>query len=168
MKNVVSVKVSFENCEYAVIPASCIGMFLLDSVSIVVQRVAVNAINPMNVAKVVAFELFSEANSQSEFNSFEKNFDLFKRISQWDDIVDLELVYDDGSSETFYVDYCSEGNDSGEDNDYQTSYVSEQGNMYVVVGKDKVIADFFTDEYMNDEENVRFRKEMLSPVSLDE
>ena len=50
--------------------------------------------------------------------------------------------------------------DSEYENEAQTSYISSDGNMYLVIAKDKKIEDFFDMEEINDSKHMDFHFSM--------
>ncbi len=60
---------------------------------------------------------------------------LFKRIGQFNDIVDLTLTYDDGTSECIAVPW-EDGTKGGEENIFQRSHIANDGSLVIEIGKD--------------------------------
>lgn len=63
----------------------------------------------------------------SNFEPYEDG--LFERLTRFFDIVDIMIVYEDGSEENIYVPY---GGDRYETNTYQSSLIDEKGSLLLV------------------------------------
>lgn len=162
MKHVKLVEFVFENCESFEIESKYFGGFQMDNITTSIARIACNSISKMQTVHTVVFEIFGEANVQySAFGGAEKEYKLH-RISEWNDITQLTLHYDDGTKENFFVDYDDGGNDGlGAENKNQKSYISAPGNLYLVIEKDKDVFDYFDKDEVNNEESVESIRRMI-------
>lgn len=162
MKNIKSVELILENCETIEIEAKYFGMFKMDDIRTGIYRIACNAISKSQTAHSIAFEIFSEANVKyAPFGSCEEQLK-FHRLTQWKDITGIELKYEDGSVETYYVDYDDgEDNALGAENLNEKVHISRLGNLYIVIEKDKTIFDYFDKDEIEDVESVNFSKTMI-------
>jgi len=160
MKTIKKVEFIFENCEHFSIDANYFGDFCIENIHENIYRCGLNAIGKFIVADTVVFEIYSEADTL--YNCFGEDRNKFDRIKSYMDITSLELVYDDGSIETIYVDYedSIEGQ-LGTSNTNQKVYKSELGNLYIVIAKDEDIEDFFNKEDINDREFVDYYKAII-------
>lgn len=164
MKNVTKVRIEFENCEDVTIPIECFGDFYIGSIETRAYRIASNSICQYPIAHEVYFELFSEANTMSDYpeNFWDTKYNVLERIQVFDDITRLVLSFDDDSlDETYVVDYDDESPALGARNLNQKTYLSDLGNLYVVIQKGKDIKDYFTDFVINDEESIAFKKRII-------
>lgn len=163
MKEIKKIVFGLENLEVIEFDKRHIGNFLMEGISNSISRIACNFIAKMNTVSEVAIEIFSEANGQ--YQSFVEDENNFKRLTTVRDITSITVVYEDDSEETFYVDY-DEGEDDGKlgaENRNQTSKITELGNLYIVISKEKKgIYDYFDKEIINDEDQMRYIKEMMS------
>ena len=162
MKNIKSIELILENCEVIEIESKYIGMFRMDDIRTSIYRIACNAISKSQTAHSVAIEIFSEANVKySPFGNCEEQLK-FYRLAEWKDITSIELHYEDGSTETYYVDYDDGENDAlGAENLNQKNYISTLGNLYIVIEKDKTVFDYFDKEEVEDVESINFSKTMI-------
>lgn len=157
MKSVKSVEFVFENCECFSIDAKYFGTLKLSDFHLCIQRIAANAIVKMNCVGTVAMEIFSDGNKKyAPFGCEDEAEKCFDRLNMYHDITSIEIIYDDDTSETYYVDY--EGDAT---NEYQKNYMNNFGDMYIVISKDKGISDFFDEDEINDEEIISFAKDMI-------
>ncbi len=168
LKNVTLI---FENCDYITIDGKYVGNLLVDDLHICFRRIACNAIEKVETANTFALEIHRDANKdryqfgQSDVPHFKQK--TFDRIEEYDDITSIEFELEDAYVEEgeiprvehyeYYVDWVGE---SEYENEAQTSYISSDGNMYLVIAKDKGIGDFFDMEEINDSEAMDFHFSM--------
>ena len=166
-----NVTLCFENCDYVTIDGKYIGNLLVDDLHTCFRRIACNAIEKVETAKTIAIEIHKDANKdryqfgQSDVPDFKQK--TFDRIEEYDDITsiqfELEETYvEDGEIPRiehydYWVDWVGE---SDYENEAQTSYISADGNMYLVIAKDKKIEDFFDMEEINDSQHMDFHFSM--------
>jgi hypothetical protein len=162
MKGLKQIEIGFENCETITISKNMIGRFSLDDIRPVIRRIACNAINKYWVAGEVQMEIFRCGNQKYKpFGQLEEQ-DMLERLSEYKDITSIDILYEDGTTESYLVDY-DEGEYEGclgAENINEHIYISDLGNIYVVISKDKKIEDFFGNE-INDNKVVEFRKDMM-------
>lgn len=152
MKEVTEIEFVFENVEFFSIDAKYIGTFLLDGITESIRRDACNSISRYKIVKKVCIEIFKEGDGEySWLGGVEKKFD---RLRRYNDIVSVVVHYSDHTEEGFYVDY-SDAHD--ETNDYQTTRISNQGNLYIVINAKETIDDVFPGE-IDDPEYAEMRK----------
>ncbi len=171
MKRIDSVWLVFENCEDVRIDAKYIGMFHVGDIRREITRVAINAICDRYVANEVAMEIFSEADGPytvfGEYSRGDGIDTVFRRIMAWDDITEIVIEYDDGTDETFLVNY-DEGLDEGKlgaANILQESKLSVAGNLYVVISTEGAdINKAFPDDVINDKESVAIMKRVYGAL----
>ena len=162
MKNVKSVNLVLENCEVINIDAQYFGQLLLEKIRTKVYRVAMNSISRMQVVNRVAIELFSEANVPYDSFGEESRETIFDRLTNYNDIAQIELIYDDEGKDTelFIVNWVDD-DQCGCTNKLQKSYTSKPGNLYILIGKDMKLKNFFDKEEIEDEQCMMFAKSMV-------
>ena len=154
-----------ENCDAITIDGKYIGEFLIEDIQTSISRVASNCIMKMDIANTVAIEIHKDANK--ERYPFEQIIEdwketVFDRIDEHSDItcVEFELVNDSKVEHyEYYVDWIG---DSDYVNEAQSVYISDCGNLYLVINKDKKIKDFFDYEMIDDDEYMNFKWKMYS------
>jgi len=160
MKDVKSIILGLENCENIEIESKYIGLFLIKDIHQIVGRIACNSISKYDEVGTVAVEIYKESNLK-EYYPFGSNCDrvnIFERLNKFKDITSISLVYDDDSKEDYWVVFNEEDD---QENDYQKNYISDLGNLYIVVSKTEGISEYFNLEEINDEEMVNFQKRMV-------
>ena len=108
-KRVKSVEITFENLDYILVPVEYFEDFYISGIRTTVERPALNAVLQRTIPDRVEVELsaridvaLSDLSSDLSFTS-EENLSLLKRIESRRDIAYLDLYYDDGSSDQFYL-----------------------------------------------------------------
>lgn len=153
-----------ENCDSITIDGKYIGDFVVQDIHTVIQRIACNAINKIEIANEVAIEIHKDANKERyEFGLEKCKRMTFDRLTDYPDItnIEFELIddYSDGE-ETPHVekyDYCVcwvGRNDAI--NEAQKDYISKDGNLYIVIADSKGIDDFFNKNDIDDSEYMDF------------
>ena len=108
-KRVESVEITFENLDYINIPVEYFGEFYITGMQTTVERLALNAILQRTRADQIEFELLARVDvalsDMTRDLSFlpEENLSPLKRIENRRDISYLDIYYDDGSSDQFYL-----------------------------------------------------------------
>lgn len=140
MSTVKEIDIIFENCETITIFPTDIGVFSIENIIEYITRDAVNSISKYKKSSLVVIEIFAKR-INSEYSPFgilsEKM--LLKDRFQCNDITGFEIRFSDNSTEEILVEY-----NGNEVNEYQKTLLGENGNLYIVISKDKNISDFFT------------------------
>ena len=121
-----SIELVFENCEGLEIPKNRLGTVLIDNIGTHIKRVACNYISKSTSADLVFLEIFNCKSKDKALN----------RITQWNDITQIIMHYEDDSEETYFVDYVEpdgQENTVGAPNINQTTIVSTLGNIYILI-----------------------------------
>lgn len=160
-----------ENCDVITIDGKYIGTFLVDDIQTSISRVACNSIMKMDIANTIVIEIHKDANKKrcpfgSNFN--DNGHMTFDRFKECNDITSIEFKLEETYVEKEKEPYIEEYNyfvDWVGDNDYineaQTTYISNDKNLYIVIAKDKNIEDFFDLEEINDSESMDFKWSMF-------
>ena len=156
MKQINKITIVFENCESITFPAKVFYQCYLGKISTEIQRIAINAIEKMTFADEIALGIFfPEAEKLCEKNEmFEENVKVFDRLTRYMDITYISLLYDDETEETYFIPYEEESSRLGAPNFNQKYWVSDCGDLYIVIAKDKDICDFFDIDVCNDNERI--------------
>lgn len=163
MENIKYITIEFENCECITFPIAVFGECHLSNISTSIDRVAMNAIRKSVFAREIALEIFfPEAENEYTANEFfGEKYTILQRLTSYRDITHITLTYQDDSKETFAVDYEDEVEGQlGSNNKNQKNYVSECGNLYIVIDANKEVKDFFNTDFINNKEIIKFRKDM--------
>ena len=129
-KEIKNVNIVFENLEIIVVPIDYIG-------SIVIRKITNNFVYATNSLKYKVAEYFRMTISD-KFNMtiVDENYgerNSFKRIMEYNDIVAIEIEYDDKSTDTIYMDWCELDEYS---NLNQATEILEDGSLLLTVTDD--------------------------------
>ena len=157
-----SITFVFENCEYVEFSMKYVGLFYINEITQNIQRLTLNSVKKIDVAKELFIEIFSEGDE--EFNRYCR-CGKFERVMKYRDIVYVDIKYDDGSVQTIYVEY-----DGNAQNQCQTNWMSKLGNLYIAISRKKIVEDFILEHEANDKAMVNLRKplELIARPSEDE
>lgn len=139
MKEVKKLEFVFENCESMMIPIKFIGSMTINDISTKIERFACNYVSKMSTANEVVIFLNRAFKKINYYPFGKENFpnpiDPFNRIADYNDITCINVFYDDGTEENYYVDYVDKVEGQlGSPNINQTTYISEKGNMVIKIG----------------------------------
>ena len=162
-----SIEFVFENCEFIEFDEKYIGRFSLDHITRSVRRIASNAIKDLTTANDVAIEIFSEGNE--EYSCYGSTPAMkFERILRHNDITSIVVHYSDGFYEEFFVNYDEGEHDGklGAPNIFQSTTLSNLGNLYIVISSDFSVTEMF-DQSINDEVLMRHTKQLYGVFDND-
>lgn len=154
-----SVDLVLENCEVITIEGKYIGDFYLGDIRQEIARMACNHIGIEEICHSFYMEIHKDASKN--VCSLDTATNIFKRLRAYSDITGVTVrLYDQYAEEPeediekHYLLHW--GGDSEYENEYQKSLVANTGWLYLVVEKDKTIADVFDLDLINDEEHAEF------------
>jgi len=168
-----SIEFILENCDSIVVDGKYIGYFDVSDIKSSISRIACNSIARMDVANTVVIETHNDANKKRhlfECDEFEEE-STFDRLCAGDvtrimfDLIDEFPPVDSREQKIEHYDYYVDWvgcNDDDSENKAQTTYVSDLGNLYLVISKEKSVEDFFNKEEINDKDYVDFTFDMCS------
>lgn len=136
-KRAASIEMTFENLDYINIPAEYFGEFYITGIRTTVERLTLNAILQRTKADQIEFELLARVDvalsDMSHDLSFlpEEKLSLLKRIENRKDIAYLDIYYDDGSSDQFYLPW--EDAESETQNKLLQAKIVDNGNLLVEI-----------------------------------
>lgn len=133
----------FENCESFEINEKYILFFTLDKIYPSIHYYGKGRFKKTEHADIFIIRLHSDANE--EYHSFgiptlAKN--KFKRITEYNDLTSVKLTTDEGEKE-YYLNW-NMSNDCV--NSYQKTLLTKNGDVCIVVAKDKELEDYFYGE----------------------
>ncbi|KAF6630583.1 hypothetical protein H6F38_14235 [Paenibacillus sp. EKM208P] len=141
MKKLKEVTFGLENCEALSIKGEYIGNFGVENIKSSIRK-HYNNISHFNVCDTFSMAINRGANKgYYAFDTKDEHYkqNTFKRLTQGD-IVSVDIIYDDDTKDEFYVHWEGE-------NDYlneaQKTYISELGDLFIVVSKDETVESEF-------------------------
>lgn len=147
----------FENCETLTIDGKYVGSFLVEDLTTAFRRIACNSFDKVEIAHTFVIEIAAGADGEHKpFGIKDLETTKFKRLLMYNDITSIDFTLGEGY-ETIEASYwlCWVGQQE-EVNEGQHTYLSELGNLYIVVSDTKKFEDFFDKETINDKEAVEF------------
>jgi hypothetical protein len=136
-KRLESVEITFENLDYVLVPVEYFEDFYISGIRTTVERLALNVVLQRTILDRVEIELsaridvaLSDLSSDLSFTP-EENLSLLKRIESRRDIAYLDLYYDDGSSDQFYLPW-EDDQDECQNKLLKANY-SDGGNLMITI-----------------------------------
>ena len=132
MKQITKIDVIFENCEFFSLDAEDLKFVSFDKFETMIRRIACNC-----VAKIVRanyIELHVKIGLNDIYNSFGQQDQPASKLERLQDcdITSFEIFFEDGTSETIYVDWSDESECS---NKYQSYFFDDDGTLVVVISE---------------------------------
>lgn len=162
MSTVKLIYIVLENCEVYTFNKEDIGYFEISDIREEIFRCATNTIKKYKTAHCVNIELFDNHRFQTTVFGKNDKTDTFKRIFEGNDITQIHIKYEDNTEDHYLVDYNELNEALGAPNKNQKSYISDLGNLYLVISESEQLEDVFNKEEINDIDVVNFHKEMIS------
>lgn len=168
-------KVSFvlENCEIIEVDGKYIGDIQCKDIKEEFIRNACNSFDLIKYCNSFCIEIHNNANKEEyPFGIQDESlkFKVFDRLNNQKDITQIKLFWHD----TYYKDgkgfakqlepityYLNWTGDSDYINESQKTYISECGNLYIVVDENKSIENCFILEDINNNDTMKFRFSMM-------
>jgi len=127
------IDIVFENVDFVTIKTSNIEQLFIENIS------ESNYLHDQYITsnlKCEQLHLVLKNQCKNQKTYFQENYEensstLFPRMLKYNDIVNIELHYKNGTQETIYVPY-----DGNEENKNQKTYIDEQGNLVVEIVKE--------------------------------
>lgn len=160
-KYIKEVKIGFENCEVIKLPTNAFENLLIQDIEQEVYRCACNAIGKFTKGEIY-FCLFKDADREHRvFEDCNDVTTVFKRIDDGCDITDIELIYEDGTTEDIYTKWDGESEYS---NINQHSMITDRGDLKVYIGRNWSNKDYeLVKEYWHEieDDDMKFREEFF-------
>ena len=127
------VEIVFENVDFVTIKTSNIEQLSIENIS---ESKHLYNQHITNSLKCEQLHLVLKNQCKNQKTYFQENYEedsstLFLRMLKYNDIVNIELHYKNGTQETIYVPY-----DGNEENKNQKTYIDEQDNLVVEINKE--------------------------------
>lgn len=162
-------KFQLENCDWITIPGKYIGSFCVTDIKKCISRQASNYIGEYDVAESIIIEIHKDANAfHKQFGEIQNyGHTKFKRLMEWNDITGIEFSIETSLenglvTKTYYsyiVDWCEKDDFN---NQYQKTYLSTLGHLYVVISAARDIFDVFDNDEINNQEWMDKRFNIMS------
>ncbi len=180
MSKLKQITLVLENCDAVTFDGKYIADFEVSNIQKEISRLGCNDIQETTNCKMFFIEISKSAKDiKTAFYENGCGTTAFNRLMEFGDITQLIFTieqehyeYENEEDFTeeepkctvttttkdyhFFVDW-SDTNYMGENNDYQSSYLSKCGNLYICVSKDHKVEDLINMEEVNDEEAMKFK-----------
>ena len=160
---------TFENCDWVTIDGKYVGRFCVDDIHKSIYRVGFNTIEEMDSVDFFTIEIHKNGNIEHyPFGIKEDKEMAFERIVAYNDITSIrfELVADEDDDDPIKskkFDYLITWTGDNEyENDAQKSYISDLGNLYLAISKDKTIDDLYDLQDINNANSMGVHFDLLN------
>lgn len=146
-KEMNALQLFFRNGDTLVVPKSVIGDLWIKQITTSYGRINGSDFQEIHPCQSFKIELFPEADrvDVENINLGGLESGMFERIKKFSDIEKMDIVYSDtqtNPSERIYFPYEAQDPD-GLDNKYQSTQMSSNGNLYVLIDSDKTVTEVF-------------------------
>lgn len=149
-KGVKCIRLITENCEAIMIDRSHISYFLLDDIRRSIHSFDMSYAKTEDTAKLFAISINEKADVPYQPYNNAPEITVFERLAECANITIVEIIYLDGNTESFYVDW-----DEKEEyiNPYQDTVI--ENNLFIVISKEKNVDDVFGAWLGHEEKSLR-------------
>lgn len=145
MKEVSTIEFTLENCEVISLTPEDMGAFLLVGITEDIARIACNFVGNIKRCQDFFVELLPRADRLMS-NRFDDDINVFDRLEKYGDITSVDICYKDGSCDSVLVSW----GDDEQCNEWQHSYRSKNGALYIFVKQDGQLSDYVDIEWIDD------------------
>jgi len=145
------IQLCLENMDSITFNRKDIGDFFIGDIKSSISRMGCNYIGSLTVASQFVLEVKKEANIVENNENYGKR-NLFDRLTKYNDITAITIVYKTGKTDHYSVSYDEGENEGklGADNINQKSRINKFGDLELVIGKDVTLDDNFYSETTNE------------------
>lgn len=146
-----SFKFYFRNGETWTINRDCIGDLWIRHVTTSYGRINGSDFQKINPCEGIKIEIFDEADhvQTDDINLGGLESGMFGRALKYQDIEKMSIHFDDNTSDLIYFPYKDKGTpgQEGLDNAYQTTQISGDNKLYIVIDAEKTVNDIYGDKF---------------------
>ncbi len=150
-KEMNSFKFYFRNDETWTIKREHIGDLWISKVTTSYGRINGSDFQKINPCEGLKIEIFQEADhvQTDDINLGGLELGMFSRAVKYQDIEKMSINFDDGSSDLIYFPYKDKVTlgQEGLDNTYQTTKISADNKLYIVIDAEKIVTDVYSDKF---------------------
>ncbi|MGY3766060.1 hypothetical protein ACWOAH_05825 [Vagococcus vulneris] len=144
-------KFYFRNGETWTIDRDYIGDLWIRHVTTSYGRINGSEFQKINPCEGIKIEIFEEADhvQTDDINQGGLESGMFGRALKYQDIEKMGIHFNDGTSDLIYFPYKDKGTpgQEGLDNSYQTTQISGDNKLYIVIDENKTVTDFYGDKF---------------------
>src|SRR5699024_5109648 len=119
---------------------------VIEDIDTSVRRIAINSIDKQQSANSIYLQIIKPETIKTLGlfdETVEESLSCSKRLIEHEDITSVEVIYDDGSKEEFFVDWNW---DKEYVNSYQDTQLANNGHLHVLINRKKSLKEFLDDE----------------------
>ncbi|MGO3733447.1 MAG: hypothetical protein ACTJHC_09760 [Vagococcus sp.] len=150
-KEMKNFKFYFRNGETWTIEREFIGDLWISKITTSFGRINGSDFQKINPCDGIKIEIFNEADhvKSDDINSGGLELGMFARALKYQDIEKMSIHFDDNTSDLIYFPYKDKGTpgQEGLDNMYQTTKISKENTLYIVIDADKTVEDVYSDKF---------------------
>lgn len=146
MKEVKYIEIVLENCDEIRVDRKYLGWFDMDGLTKGVHRIACNAIAETQSAESVFIHLLKDFEYKDICGEMQP---AFKRIKDFHDITAIDVHFEDGSHDYYFVPYDDEEEDVLGTPNLSQKEIEKNGQLYIFISKKNKIEDFIDEETIN-------------------
>ncbi len=150
-KEMSSFKFYFRNGESWSINREFIGDLWISKVTTSYGRINGSDFQKINPCEGLKIEVNQEADhvQTDDINSGGLELGMFARAVKYQDIEKMSIIFDDNSSDLIYFPYKDKATpgQEGLDNVYQTTKISSDNKLYIVIDAEKTVEDVYSDKF---------------------
>ena len=146
MTKVKEIELTLENCEHIKIPSGHLGNIVIEDIDTSIRRNAINSIDKLQTANSIYLDIIKPETIKTLrlFDEYDEGGpSCSTRLTQYADITSVEVIYNNGSKETYFVDWDW---DNEYINNYQDTQLAKNGNLHVLINRKKKLKNFLDDE----------------------
>ena len=162
IKNLKEIELIFENVEVYKFKQEYFESIMIGNTFSEYGRFSENVLSKKFFSEI-CFTIFKGGNEESDTKHGEEELSRFERIVKFNDIVGINLIYEDGTEEEIHSYWMDGRND--EENKLQHSKITSRGDLKVYIGNQYGNTDdALYDEYAKNESDrvMRWREENAS------
>lgn len=149
-KEMTALKFYFRNGETWTIKREFIGDLWIKQVTTSYGRINGGEFQKIRPCEGIKIELFEEADhvQTDDINLGGLELGMFERALKYEDILKIDIQFDDGKSEQIYFPYLDKGTpgQEGLDNKYQSTKIGKNGHLYIVIDANNTVESIYGKE----------------------
>ncbi|MGX7014041.1 hypothetical protein [Vagococcus silagei] len=150
-KEMTSFKFFFRNGETWTIDREYIGDLWISKVTTSYGRIHGSDFQKIHPCEGLKIEIFSEADhvQSDDINQGGLELGMFARALKYQDIEKMAINFDDQTSDLIYFPYKDKETpgQEGLDNIYQSTKISADNRLYIVIDAEKTVAEIYQDKF---------------------
>ncbi|MGX6977745.1 hypothetical protein ACWN8V_00515 [Vagococcus elongatus] len=149
-KEMTAFKFYFRNGETWTIQREFIGDLWIKQVTTSYGRINGGDFQKIRPCEGIKIELFEEADhvQTDDINLGGLEMGMFERALKYEDILKIDIQFDDGKAEQIYFPYLDKGTpgQEGLDNKYQSTKIGKDGHLYIVIDANNTVESVYGKE----------------------